>query len=84
VKNFLLRFPQPQRIIADNGRLPVPPWLQKTSGCEKLLATFGLQFPYKSRREFTGKNQQAVKAFLQRFDTPPLSPDQDGHGKRIE
>jgi len=84
VKNFLLRFPQPQRIIADNCPLPVLPWLEKTTRCEKLLATFGLKSPSKRRREFTGKNQQGVKAFLQRFATPPLSPEQDRHRKKIE
>ena len=84
MKNFLLRFPQPLRIIADNFRLPVLPCLEKTTGCEKLLATLGLKFPSKRRRESTGKNQEAVKTILQRFATQPLSPDQDRHRKKIE
>ena len=77
MKNFLLPFPEPQRIIADNCRLPVPLSLEKTTGCEKLLATFCLKFPSKRRPEFAGKNQQGAKTILQRFGTPPLGRDED-------
>jgi hypothetical protein len=59
-------------------------WPETTTGCEKLLATFCLEFPPKRPGEFGGKNQQGAKTIQQPFATPPMDPDLDIQCKKIE